>query len=63
MREMPQKYADRMANSADPDEQQSDLDLYCLLSPICQKTSEYNGKFTFLMCASLKSNSWEFLDY
>ena len=33
--------ADRMTNSIDPDQEQSDLDLHCLASPVCPKTSDH----------------------
>ena len=29
--------ADEMANSVDPDQEQSDLGLHCLLRPVCPK--------------------------
>ena len=33
----------QMANSVDPDQEQSDLGLHCLPRPICPKTLDYNG--------------------
>ena len=38
------KDVDRMANSADPEEQ-SDLGLHCLLRPVCPKTLEDHDNF------------------
>ena len=38
-RVIPTKYVDDIANSEDPDQEQSDLGLQCLLRPICSKTS------------------------
>ena len=35
--------ADRMANSVDPDQEQSDLGLHCLPGPVCPKTLENYG--------------------
>ena len=32
------KDAEEFANSVDPDQEQSDLGLYCLPGPICPKT-------------------------
>ena len=35
--------ADGMANSVDPDQEQSDLGLHCLPRPICPKTWDHYG--------------------
>ena len=36
---------DRMANSVDPDQEQSDLGLHCLPRPICPKTYDHYGSY------------------
>ena len=38
------KDAAGIANSVDPDQEQSDLGLHCLPRPICPKTYDHYGK-------------------
>ena len=40
---MHQKSTDRMANSENPDQEQSDLGLHCLSRHVCQRISEHYG--------------------
>ena len=45
--------ADGMANSVDPDQEQSDLDLHCLPRPVCPEMDHYSRMITALILGVL----------
>ena len=52
---MRSKDAEGMANSVDPDQEQSDLNLHCLLKSICPKQHSFLLKILRMFHASISS--------